>query len=310
MITVQEKVMLAPLTSFRIGGEARYLVDVRSMEELKEAILFAREKNIPFYMLAGGTNVLISDKGIDGLVIRIKMGETKCEGEILHAQAGTPLIKVINVAAEYGLSGLESMAGVPGTFGGAVRGNAGAYGTEVGKYINSVSALDSETLEMREFSREECDFSYRSSFFKKNPNYIVVSAELKLAVSTREECQAKVKEIIMNRTGKGLQGVRSAGSFFMNPKLEEGSPLLEEFAKDKGVPARGNVVPAGWVIDRMGLRGKTIGGAAVSKEHANYVVNLGDAKAEDVVMLVSFIKQQIRDEMGIQMQEEVNYVGF
>jgi UDP-N-acetylmuramate dehydrogenase len=205
---------------------------------------------------------------------------------------------------------MESLAGVPGTFGGAVRGNAGAFGTETGKFVFSVTVFDTDSLEIKEIKKKDCDFSYRSSYFKKNKNLIVLAAKLELALTSKEECQLKVKETITGRTHKGLQGVRSAGSFFMNPKVDNNPTLLEEFAKDKGMAARNNVLPAGWVIDRAGLRGKKIGGAAVSEEHANYLINLGDAKAEDVIMLVSYVKQQVRDQLGIQLQEEVNYVGF
>lgn len=310
MITIQEKVALAPFTSFRIGGEAQYFVDVKSVEELREALTFAKERSMNFTMLAGGTNVLISDKGISGLVIRVKMSGALCEGDILEAQAGTPLIKVINVAAENGLSGLESMAGVPGTLGGAVRGNAGAYGTEVGNYVSSVNVLDSESLEMKEFSKEESDFAYRSSFFKKNPKYILISAKLQLIVSTREECQAKVRDKIMDRGKAGLNGVRSAGMYFLNPKAESNEALLADFERERGVPARNGVLPAAWVIDRAGLGGKKIGGAMVSESNKSYIVNTGDATAEDIIILASFVKQQVRDQFGLQLMEEVELVGF
>lgn len=309
MLNIQENFSLAPITSFRIGGNASYFVDVRSVAELKEALLFAKEKNIDFYVLAGGTNILISDKGFDGIIIRMKMNEIKSNKTMITADAGVPLIKVVNIAANECLTGIESLAGVPGTFGGAVRGNAGAFGTEVGSRISYVTALDANTLEFKKFPKEICDFSYRSSHFKKHKNLIIVSATLELDLSEKESCQQKVKDVVMGRTHKGLQGVKSAGSFFMNPKVEN-SALLEEFKNDKGVAARNNVLPAGWVIERAGLRGKKIGGAAISEEHANYIVNTGDAKAEDVIMLVSYIKQQVRDQLGIQLQEEVNYLGF
>jgi len=152
-------------------------------------------------------------------------------------------------------------------------------------------------------------FVYRSSIFKKNPNLIVISASLDLTVSNKEACQAKVKEIVLSRTSKGLQGAKSAGSYFMNPKIAD-EKLLQEFEREKGVPARNGVVPAGWIIEMAGLRGKTIGGAQVSEAHTNYLINTGEATAENVIMLVSFIKQQVRDQFGVQLVEEVNYLGF
>lgn len=309
MIEIQEKVTLAPLTSFRIGGEARFYVEVKNIEELKEALQFAKEKNLDFYMLGGGSNMLVSDKGFDGLVIRMKMGELKVEGNIIKADAGTPLIKVINTSAEVGLSGIESLAGIPGTIGGAVRGNAGAFGSEICAAVKSVKAFDVEKFEETVVDNSFCEFSYRSSAFKQNKNMIVLSVELELKSGDAEQVKKKVQETIMSRASKGLHGVKSAGSFFMNPKVEN-EELLKEFEKEKGVPARNGVLPAGWVIDKANLRGKKIGGAQISEIHANYVINADNATAEDVMMLVSYVKQQVRDQLGIQLHEEVNYVGF
>jgi UDP-N-acetylmuramate dehydrogenase len=132
---------------------------------------------------------------------------------------------------------------------------------------------------------------------------------LKLAAGNQKEIQQKVADIIMKRTSSGLHGFRSAGSYFMNPATEN-EKLLAEFAKENGAPSKNGKLPAGWVIDRVGLRGKKIGGAQISEKHANYIINTGEAKAEDVIMLVSYVKQQVRDQLGIQLQEEVNYVGF
>lgn len=310
MLDIQENVPLAPMTSFRIGGPAKFYVEVKSVEELKEALKYAKEKNLDYYVLASGTNLLVSDNGFDGIIIRIKFSEIKInEEEMVEASAGTPLIKVVNFAVENGLSGIESLAGIPGTFGGAVRGNAGAFGTETGSYIFQVNALNVDTLEMEKFKQEQCGFAYRSSIFKKNKKMIVFSATLKLEKAEIEKCKAKVMETVMSRTKKGLQGAKSAGSYFMNPKIED-EKVLQEFEQEKGVPARSGVVPAGWIIERAGLKGKTMGGAQVSEQHTNYIINTGQASAENVIMLVSYVKQQVRDQFGVQLVEEVNYLGF
>ncbi len=309
MIDVQEKVLLAPLTSFRLGGEARYFVDVKTLEELQEAVAFAKEKAVEFYVMAGGTNLLISDAGFDGLIIRMKISQAQVIYGLVDISAGTPLIKAVNFSAENGFADIEALAGVPGSFGGAIRGNAGAFGTEIGNHVDEVTALDVNTGEIVKFKKDECDFSYRSSVFKKNQNLIVLSATLKLTPADIAACKAKVMETVMGRTKKGLQGAKSAGSYFMNPKINS-QELLKEFETEKGVPARNGVVPAGWIIDKAGLRGKKIGGAQVSEEHTNYIINTGDATAENVIMLVSLVKQQVRDQFGIQLVEEVNYLGF
>lgn len=309
MISIQEKIPLAPLTSFRVGGDASFYVEVTSAQELKEALDFAKEKNLKYYLLGGGTNLLVSDKGFDGLVIRMKMNTVCLSDNMIEADAGVPLIKVINMAAQAGLGGMELMAGIPGSMGGAVRGNAGAYGTEICQLVKKVKAFDVEKNETIEFENDSCDFSYRFSIFKKNSNLIALSISLELTPADPKEIQEKTNATIMKRASMGLGGYKSAGSFFMNPTVEN-QKLKEEFEKEKGEAARNDKLPAGWVIEQAGLRGKKIGGAAVCDKHSNYIINAENATAEEVMILVSYIKQQVRDQFGIQLQEEVNYVGF
>jgi UDP-N-acetylmuramate dehydrogenase len=309
MLAIKENVPLAPLTSFRVGGNARFYTEARSLEELKEALAFAKEKNIDFYILSGGTNILVSDKGFAGLIIRMKMNGTKTEGTTLEVEAGVPLIKAVNTAAAEGLAGIESLAGIPGTVGGAVRGNAGAFGSETGQHILSVTAFDLAKSELVVFNQEECKFDYRSSVFKDGKNLIILSAKFSLTAGKSEEIMQKVKDTAAKRASTGLHGFKCAGSYFMNPVVTD-KKLLDEFEKESGKPSKNGKLPAGWVIDRAGLRGKKIGGAMISEQHANYIINTGDATADDVVMLVSYAKQQVRDQLGIQLQEEVNYLGF
>ncbi|NTW27319.1 MAG: UDP-N-acetylmuramate dehydrogenase [Candidatus Moranbacteria bacterium] len=309
MIDIQENISLAPFTSFRIGGNAKFYVEIKTIEELKEALSFAKEKKLDFYVLAGGTNLLVSDNGFEGLIIRMKMNEISVEGGNIAVEAGAPLIKVINMAAEQGLTGMEKMAGVPGTLGGAIRGNAGAFGTEIKSVVKTVNAFDTEKMQLTSFNLEDCDFAYRTSIFKINKNLIVVSAVLALQQGDAQEIQKLTKDTIMKRAGNGLHGLKSAGSYFMNPTTED-EKMLTDFEKEKGVPARNKTLPAGWVIEQAGLLGKKIGGAQVSELHANYIINAGEASASDVIMLVSYIKQQVRDQFGIQLAEEVNYLGF
>ena len=309
MITMQENVSLSPLTSFRVGGNARFYAEIKSLEELKESLEFAKKNKLNFYILGGGTNLLVSDKGFDGLVIRMKMNGIEVRGKTLEVESGVPLIKAINNAAAAGLSGIESLAGIPGTIGGAVRGNAGAYSSEISSVVKKVKAYDCEKGCELILECGDCDFSYRSSIFKKNKNMIVLSATLELTEAAMAEIQEKTKSTIVKRANMGLHGVKSAGSYFMNPVVTS-EKLKEDFTKEKGVAPRGDKLPAGWIIDQAGLRGKKIGGAAVSELHANYIVNEDNATSDDVIMLVSLVKQQVRDKLGIQLQEEVNYVGF
>ena len=309
MITILENIPLAPLTSFRVGGSALYYVEIKSVEELKEALQFADKNEIDFYVLGGGSNLLISDDGFKGLIIRMKMSEITVDGLALEVGAGVPLIKLINTAGVKGLSGIEFLAGIPGTVGGAVRGNAGAYGVEICSSVKTVRAYDCEKGEIIIFENSECDFSYRSSIFKKNKNLIVLSTTLELATGKISEVQAKTKDIIVKRASMGLHGVKSAGSFFMNPTVIN-EKLKKDFALEKGVESRNDKLPAGWIIEQAGLRGKKIGGAAVCELHANYIINADNATSDDLMILISYVKQQVRDQFGIQLLEEVNYLGF
>lgn len=309
MIQIQENIPMAPLTSFRLGGNARYYVEVKTLDELKEALQFAKEKNTDFYVLGGGSNVVVCDSGFLGVVIRMKINETCANDNVLEIGAGVPLIKAINVAAAEELSGMESLAGIPGTVGGAVRGNAGAFGSEIGPLVKSVKVLDVEKMSEVIFNRADCEFGYRTSAFKNNKNLIIISVQFELSFGESEAIKQKIQQTIAMRTSKGLHGVMSAGSFFMNPVVEN-KQLLDEFEKENGAPSKNGKIPAGWIIEQAGLKGKKIGGAQMSEIHANYLINTGDATADDVMMLQSYVKQQIRDQFGIQMQEEVNYVGF
>lgn len=309
MLNIKEKISLAPLTSFRIGGDSDFYVEVGSEDELKEALDFAKKNNMEFYIIGGGSNLLVSDEGFRGLVIRPKMNKLSVSGNEIEVEAGVPLIKLINFAAENGLSGMEKMAGIPGSVGGAVRGNAGAFGTEMSLVIKSATFLDYETLEIKTFENEQCEFEYRFSVFKKNKNFIVMRATILLEAGDPVEIKKRTMETIQARLQRGLSGDKSAGSYFINPKLED-EKLLKDFENESGVAPRKNSVPAGWVIERVGLRGKEIGGAKISEKHANYIINTGKASASDVVMLASFVKQQVRDQLGVQLQEEVSYLGF
>lgn len=309
MINIQENVPLAPLTSFRVGGNARFYVEISTSEQLRKAIDFAKEKTLDFYVLGGGTNLLISDNGFQGLIIRIRMNETLIQDSVLKVQAGAALIKAINSAASNGLSGLEKLAGIPGTVGGAVRGNAGAFGFEIKDYLMEVEVFDCKTGEIVTFKKADCEFEYRSSIFKKNNHLIILSAKLNLEKGDSQEIQQLIVETVTKRASTGLHGVKSAGSYFMNP-IVKNEKLLQDFIADKGEQPRNGKLPAGWVIEQAGLRGKKIGGAAISEKHANYIINTDNATSDDVMMLVSYIKQQVRDQFGVQLQEEVNYVGF
>lgn len=310
MINIQENIPLAPLTTFRIGGPAKFFAEVKNEEELTEALKYAKDNNLGFFVLGGGGNVLVSDAGFNGLVIKMKFNEIKVDinNSEIQSDAGVSLAKIVKESVENSLTGMEWAAGIPGTVGGAIRGNAGAYGGDMESVIVSVKTLNTDSLQLTARNKDDCHFGYRESIFKQNKNLIILSAVFKLQKGNKEESQKKIQETIKQRASKQPKG-SSAGSFFVNPVVNN-EKLIKEFEEASGKKSKAGKIPAPWIIERAGLKGKKIGGAMVSDIHANYIVNTGDATAEDVIMLASFIKQQVRDKFGVELREEVQYIGF
>lgn len=306
---LKKNVPLTPLTTFRIGGKADYFVEATGALELAEAIEYATQHDLPVFIFGGGSNILFSDTGFAGMVIRMADGGLKVSGEKILSGAGVPLFDVVRAARDAGLSGIERLAGIPGSFGGAVRGNAGAFGAEIGSVISSVKVYVRDTGMVKEYSRKECGFAYRTSLFKKNPDLVILSAEMNLTLGDKNELGKIIDDTVGKREAKHPQAASCAGSFFMNPFVKD-EDLRREFQKDTGMVPKDDKLPAGWLIDHAGLRGKKIGGAMISNRHPNYLVNTGNATAEDVITLASLVKTRVRNELGVRLKEEVQFVGF
>lgn len=309
MLSIKTHVALAPFTTFAIGGPAEFFVDVSTVGELIEALEYAEKNHLPTLVFSGGSNLLINDKGVRGLVIHVANSGLRIQDQRMSADAGTSLLKVVEAASQAGFAGMERLAGIPGSLGGAVRGNAGAFGMEIKDVVKSIKAYDQEEGKLREFSREQCQFSYRSSYFKTHPELVILSVELLFISGDQTELERINRETIAKREAKHPQNTKCAGSFFMNPMVTN-RELHVEFEKDTGLESKGDKLPAGWLIDHVGLRGKKIGGAQVSPLHPNYFVNTGTATAENVIMLASLVKQRVRTELGVELKEEVQMVGF
>jgi UDP-N-acetylmuramate dehydrogenase len=303
-LNIQKNIPLAPFTTFKIGGPAKFFVEVKAETELLEALDFANKNSLEIFMLGGGSNILFSDNGFDGLVIRMQ------ENEEDKYWAGNSLAGLVNFFKENSFTGLEWAMGIPGTIGGAVRGNAGAYGGQMADNLESVRALEisADRSNIREYEKKDCEFGYRDSLFKKNKKIIVLSVKLRLEKGEKEAIAEKMREIIAKRTAVLPKGF-SAGSFFQNP-IVSNEGVVARFEKESGAKAKEGKVPAGWLIEGAGFCGKKIGGVMVSEAHANFIVNTGNGKAQDVVMLSSIIKQKVRHEFSVQLKEEVVYVGF
>ena len=308
-VIIEEEILLAPFTTFQIGGPARYFARARTVQQVRQALRFAQDQALSFCFLGGGSNLLVSDDGFEGLVILLLMDAVSVEGATVSVEAGYDLNRLVLDAAQWGLSGLESLAGIPGTVGGAVRGNAGAYGGAMGDVVTSVTVLDTATLDVVAMPREACSFAYRDSLFKHDPWLAVMGAVLTLTSADPAEIRASIEQTIAKREAKQLSCDRSAGSFFMNPVVQD-AELIRSFEAEQGVRCRECRIPAGWLIERAGMRNLRVGGAAVSHRHANYLVNTGDATAAQMMELARQVKAGVRERLGVLLQEEVSTLGF
>lgn len=312
---VEENVTLAPYTTFKIGGPAKYFYAAKDDLDFVEILSAATKLKVPYFILGGGSNVLVSDYGFDGLVIvkkrRVLPNDFRIEGTSVFVDAPVMLLTLVKGVSQAGLTGLEWAAGIPGSVGGAVRGNAGAYGGQMSDIVKNVSAVcDFKTRKREVLDNKQLKFGYRTSAIKKElKDCIILSIELELKKGDKKEILKTVNEILEKRKINTIVQYPSAGCIFKNPVVDN-KKILGEFEKDKGKKSINGKVPAGYLIDKLGLRGKKMGGAMIGETNANFIVNVDHAKASDVIMLISFIKQQVRDNYGIQLHEEVELVGF
>jgi UDP-N-acetylmuramate dehydrogenase len=345
MLEIKKDIPLAPYTTLKVGGSARFFCEMKDEKDIMEAVKFAEEKKLPVFVLGGGSNILVSDKGFDGLVIKIQDTRYKIQDTKIECGAGCNLGTIVNESVKAGLTGMEWAAGIPGTIGGAVRGNAGAPWGCMADCVESVKFLEipnsvpnkSSTFSSPDYSSgnssksnfesqvsnyklRECKFSYRDSIFKQNPNLIILSVKLALKKGKKKESEKKIKEILVQRKEKQPMDFPSSGSFFANPATRD-QKVINDFEKDTGLKTKENKnlyqdtgseikIPVAWLIEECGLKGKKIGGAMVSEKHANFILNTGNATAENFVMLAAIIKTKVRNKFGVQLQEEVQMIGF
>lgn len=275
-------------TNFKIGGNADVFVIAKNIEEIKCVIKFSKENNILLTILGNGSNVLVSDKGIRGIVLQVGTKEIKIEKQknaLVEVEAGVMLGALAQVLLKQSISGFEFAAGIPGSMSGAIRMNAGAYGGEMKDIVKDVTVLN-EKGEISVLTNEECEFSYRHSRFTDSKE-IVIKVTLKLPLGNEAEIKAKMDEYDQSRREKQPLNLPSAGSTF-----KRGADFIT--AK---------------LIDECGLKGYTSGDAQVSTLHAGFVVNLGNATAQDVLNVVSHVKQVVLEKTGKQIELEVELLG-
>ncbi|MBI4692050.1 MAG: UDP-N-acetylmuramate dehydrogenase [Candidatus Terrybacteria bacterium] len=290
MLEVKENEPLKNHSTFRIGGLARYFAVAKTKEEILEVINFAKEKNLPYFVFGRGSNILFRDESFDGLAIKIENWKLKIENSNVIVGSGVLFSELILKSVEAGLTGLEWGAGIPGTVGGCVAGNCGAYGHNISESVEKVITLD------KEYSKEECGFLYRDSKFKNQPTgekEIILEIELKLEKGDKEKSKEEIKKILIDRKEKNPP-YPSIGCIFKNFKSQN--------ANLKTITARS-------LIEECGLKGRRIGsangGAQVSEQHPNFIVNLGNARAEEVLELINLCKQKVKEKFNLDLEEEI-----
>ena len=276
-------------TSFKIGGNADFLVQPQTKKSLCDVIAFLRKENVPLTIIGNGSNLLVSDKGIRGVVVKISqgMGSIEVDGKKITAKSGVSLTRLAQVACSSGLTGLEFSTGIPGTIGGAIYMNAGAYDHEIKEVVTSTTYLNQNGEIKTLTGIREHKFDYRASVFQENKDWIILESEFSLKPGDTSEIRAQMESILRKRKRKQPLDVPSAGSAFKRPKDGFASKL----------------------VDDAGLRGFRIGGAMVSDKHCGFVVNSGNATANDVRELLKQVQAEVFSQFGIMLEPEIKMVG-
>lgn len=290
-------------TTFKIGGPARYMVIVEDSESLAGLLDFAVAEGLDYFILGGGSNVLASDDGFDGVVIKVsgKKAPKKIEriekGCDIIVEAGVLLGDMVDLAIKGGLAGMEWAIGIPGTVGGAVRGNAGAMGKDVSLAIKWVEVW--QDGEVKKLQREDCGFGYRDSMFKHSKGIAILRACVSLEYGSKKDILSAAQTYLARRKKTSNP---SAGSFFKNIKLDKWPGKKEDLPEQ--FLTRG-AVPAGWLIEQLGLKGISAGKVGIFKEHGNYIINADKASQADVLALVEDIKKRVYNKFGVELEPEV-----
>jgi UDP-N-acetylmuramate dehydrogenase len=290
---IKKNIFLKSYTTFKIGGPAKYFFPAKNKEDLILAIKAAKKNKLPFFILGGGSNLLVSDKGYKGLIIKLKTKKPKLKSKnqkskIIETESGTSLSELGNLAFKNNLTGLEWAIGIPGTAGGAIWGNAGAFGKSMADIVKTVEVLNSESLRIKTLKNKDCKFAYRDSIFRRKKKLIILSALLQFKKSNKRKIKNKIEEYLKHRKETQPLKFSSTGSIFKNP---------QGFS-------------AGELIEKCGLKGKKIENVKISGKHANFIVNLGRGKAKNVKKLIELIKKEVKNKFKINLEEEIQSLGF
>lgn len=309
-------------TTFKIGGPATYFITVTESEKLVELLQFLDGEGVKYMLLGGGSNMLVADEGYDGVVIQVQTSGLTINGEIVEADAGVQTAVIARESVKAGLAGFEWGVGVPGTIGGAVRGNAGAMGKDMQDDTLKVSVY--QDGEVNEFSNEECAFGYRHSIFKDMPG-LIIKVWLQLTPSENIDGMKKALEALKYRNETQPKGVASTGCIFKNVDVSHQSPdigqkkaeknrelLIKHFGEENELVQKFlkvGKISAGWLVQEAGMKGAKTGNAEISPVHGNFIVNHGGATAADVLSLIEQAKQKVYTKFGFELEEEIALIA-
>lgn len=306
MLKFEKDFSLSNITTLRIGGAAKLYIIAHTQEELFEAVRYAKENKFPFLVIGGGSNLLISDQGVNYLFIRNETEGIVKEGRSLKVKSGTKLQNLVDYSIAQSLSGLQKITGIPGTVGGAVYGNAGAYGQTISDFIREVKCLD-QSGEIITLDKYECEFGYRDSIFKKN-KLIVLEVFFKLDPGKSKDLEKQSEEILEKRLLKYPKGIKCPGSFFKNivantlPK-----DILDKIPPEKIVYGK---LPAGSLLEEVGAKGDSLGNIEIADYHANLFINKGGGKASDFYALAKKYAAKVYEKYGIKLEPEVQLINL
>jgi UDP-N-acetylmuramate dehydrogenase len=309
-LTVFRHASLSAYTRFAIGGPADLYAETESPDSFIRALAVARASGLDYMVMGGGTNLIVSDLGFRGIMLRFAARGMRTgaagDRQMVYCDAGAVLQDLVDFAIERGLKGLETLAGIPGSVGAAVYGNAGAYGHSISERVRQVRFFDGERA--RVFDQDACEFHYRESIFKRHKEWIIFSTELRLEPGDAETLRKTAGDILKVRNEKFPVTMKCAGSIFKNLLLAELPPAVAARIPERVI--REGKVPAAYFLEQAGAKGMSRGDIHVASYHANLLYNAGGGTATDLCALIQELKDRVRGQFGIELEEEVQYVGF
>ena len=300
-----ENVPLSRLTRFAIGGPARILADASSEAALMAVLEAIREANEPHALIGGGTNLVADDRGFPGVVLRYTAKHLEIDGPRVRVSGGVILQDLVDSTIAAGLQGLHTMTGIPGWLGGAIYGNAGAYGHSIHEFVESVRFFDGRKTQ--EIGNAECEFHYRESVFKRHKDWIVLEATLRLPSGDAAELRAAAESILKIRNEKYPPSMHCAGSIFKNLILSELPESVRAQVPERVI--REGKVPSAYFLELAGAKGMVLGGVRVADYHANLIYNAGGGTSKEVRELIEILKKRVHQRSGLLLEEEVQYLG-